>query len=136
MTNPRKTSLAEEAAERDLDTRWKDPALRAEFGNARPAASAYFRAVARGQVKHTKANVKSLGVIEDARPAASAPIAPAAAGAPDASAAMDKRQRQIASALAAGWYQDPALQEKFPSADAYIEDVQTRAADTTNRRAP
>ena len=68
---PRKTSLAEDAAERDVETRWgKDAALRAEFRDDYDACVAYHVAVARGVAHHTKQNVRSLGTIPDAPPAA------------------------------------------------------------------
>jgi hypothetical protein len=68
---PRKTSLAEDAAERDVETRWgKDAALRAEFRDDYEACVAYHVAVARGVAHHTKQNVRSLGTIPDAPPAA------------------------------------------------------------------
>lgn len=54
----RSTTMAEDAAERDIRARWsKDSALRAEFVDDFPACVAYHMAVARGVAKHTRANV-------------------------------------------------------------------------------
>lgn len=117
MDQKRKTTMAEDAAERDVTARWgKDAALRAEFRDDFDSCRAYHQAVARGNAKHTKANVKSLGVIEDARPAASMP-----AGDPNQHAhavavpAMRPglSEEEMEKALRQRWNADAALRAEF-----------------------
>lgn len=125
-------TIAEETAERDVLARWgKDGALRGEFANDREACVAYHQAVARGNAKHTKANVKSLGVIEDARPAASAPIGDSshqarAVAAPAIPSGLSEDQME--KALRQRWDADAALRAEFAEDFGLFEAFATAAA--------
>jgi len=114
MEIDRKTSLAEEAAADAVEARWKkDAALRAEFAEDFDACCAYHMAVARGVAHHTKQNVRSLGTIPDAPPAA-----PAESGAGAHASAAPALQRWNANAALRAEFVEFEFFEAFDKAAA------------------